>query len=306
MKLFTRVKLAVILSALTVMLAGSAWAATYTIGADVKLNSTGTRMELKLTYLKDGQPDPIWNFLTPAQGEGLSKVFALGLYLENVSGGINRYVSDSPLVMDVDSFEAVFQLTPALEDGDYIFRSFSFIHNAETSNWSDAQWEAYFNGLGINMEQVENADFPYKGNDDHLNKVNGGQPVTIKRESSSSTVPGAPTGVTATAGDRQATVRFNAPTNNGGSAITGYTVTANPGNVKATGTATPITVTGLTNGTAYTFTVIATNSVGNGPASSASNSVTPTGGGSSSGCNTGFGVIGLLLAGVAALKYRKK
>jgi uncharacterized protein (TIGR02145 family) len=66
-----------------------------------------------------------------------------------------------------------------------------------------------------------------------------------------------------------------APTNNGGSAITGYTVTSNPGGITATGATSPINVTGLTNGTAYTFTVVATNAVGNSVASSASTAVTP-------------------------------
>jgi FtsP/CotA-like multicopper oxidase with cupredoxin domain len=90
-------------------------------------------------------------------------------------------------------------------------------------------------------------------------------------------LPGAPTGVTATGGNAQAVVSFTAPTSNGGSPITSYTVTSNPGGNTATRTASPITVTGLTNGTAYTFTVTATNKVGvgTGPASSPSNSVTP-------------------------------
>jgi len=89
------------------------------------------------------------------------------------------------------------------------------------------------------------------------------------------TVPGAPTGVTATAGNHQATVSFTPPDSNGGSAITGYTVTSNPRGGWAQGPGSPITVPYLTNGTAYTFTVTATNIIGTGPASRASNPVTP-------------------------------
>ncbi|KVX02525.1 Ig-like domain-containing protein [Shewanella frigidimarina] len=89
------------------------------------------------------------------------------------------------------------------------------------------------------------------------------------------TVPGAPTIGTATAGNSQASITFSAPASNGGSAITGYTVTASSGGFTGTGTSSPIVVTGLTNSTAYTFTVTATNAVGTGSASGASNSVTP-------------------------------
>ena len=94
--------------------------------------------------------------------------------------------------------------------------------------------------------------------------------------------PGAPTGVSATAGDGNATVTWTAPSN-GGAPITSYTVTPYVGStaqaatvVNGTPPVTNATVTGLTDGTAYTFTVTATNSVGTGPASAASNSVTPT------------------------------
>ncbi len=95
------------------------------------------------------------------------------------------------------------------------------------------------------------------------------------------TVPAAPTGVTATAGNRSAIVSWTAPSN-GGSAITSYTVTPYIGTtaqkatvVSGTPPATTTNVTGLTNGTAYTFTVSATNGVGTGSASAASGAVTP-------------------------------
>lgn len=88
-------------------------------------------------------------------------------------------------------------------------------------------------------------------------------------------VPGAPTNVTATAGDGQVTLTFTAPVSNGGSAITGYTVTSSPDGFTGTGSGSPITVAGLTNLTAYTFTIIATNAVGTGTASAQSNSVIP-------------------------------
>jgi hypothetical protein len=86
-------------------------------------------------------------------------------------------------------------------------------------------------------------------------------------------MPAAPTNVTATAGNGQATVSFTAPVNSTG--ITGYTVTSYPGNITATGTSSPIIVSGLTSGITYTFSVVATNAAGNSTASLVSNSVIP-------------------------------
>jgi Fibronectin type III domain len=90
--------------------------------------------------------------------------------------------------------------------------------------------------------------------------------------------PGAPTGVTAVAGGTgSASVSFTVPASNG-APITGYTVTGTSSDggasQTATGTASPITVIGLTSFKDYTFTITATNGVGTGPPSVASNSIT--------------------------------
>jgi hypothetical protein len=88
------------------------------------------------------------------------------------------------------------------------------------------------------------------------------------------TVPAAPTVGSPTGGNASISVPFTAGAT-GGSAITGYTVTSSPGSFTGTGASSPIIVSGLSNGTSYTFTVTATNANGTSTASSASASVSP-------------------------------
>ena len=95
------------------------------------------------------------------------------------------------------------------------------------------------------------------------------------------TAPGAPVGLIPSASNRQVSLSWTAP-DDGGRTITRYTVTPYLNGVAQATTAvtgspapTSAVVTGLTNGTSYTFTVSATNSVGAGPESAATSGVTP-------------------------------
>ncbi len=101
----------------------------------------------------------------------------------------------------------------------------------------------------------------------------------LKLNFSGPTVPSPPTAATASPGNGSATITFTAPTNDGGSPITRYNVTSNPAggiDAQAGTTATTRLVTGLANGTSYTFTVTATNAIGTSAPSVPTNAVTPS------------------------------
>jgi uncharacterized repeat protein (TIGR02543 family) len=118
--------------------------------------------------------------------------------------------------------------------------------------------------------------------------------------------PSAPLNVTATAnGNQQSVISWSTPASNGGSEITNYTVTSNT-NATCTTSTTSCTISGLANGTGYTFTVTAANSVGTSVASSSAsattaavdNAVTFDSKGGSSVTNTVFASGGTLAAPV--------
>lgn len=97
----------------------------------------------------------------------------------------------------------------------------------------------------------------------------------LARISGGATAPGVPTGVTVSAGDGSATISWTAPVDTGGIPLTGYTVTGIPGG-SCTTTGTSCTITGLVNGTGYTFLVRATNALTSSADSGPSAPVVPS------------------------------
>jgi hypothetical protein len=83
------------------------------------------------------------------------------------------------------------------------------------------------------------------------------------------TEPSAPTLLPAAAGDGRVGLSWSAPANDGGSAITSYLAEAQPGGAYCFVGGTSCSISGLQNGTTYTFTVRAGNAVGLGPSSNA-------------------------------------
>src|SRR5207245_255539 len=110
------------------------------------------------------------------------------------------------------------------------------------------------------------------------NAVGDGQPSSTSASAVPATVPGTPALPTLTRGNGSISVAFVAPAN-GGSLITGYSVscTSSDGGTAGsnTGGGSPIVGSTLTNGKTYTCTVLATNAVGDGNASTASASTIP-------------------------------
>lgn len=84
-----------------------------------------------------------------------------------------------------------------------------------------------------------------------------------------------PTSVSASAGNAQATITFTLPVYDGKGTAT-YVATSSPSGLTASGASSPLVVTGLSNGTSYTFTVSTISGYGVSAVSSASSAVTPT------------------------------
>ena len=137
-----------------------------------------------------------------------------------------------------------------------------------------------------------------------VRNLTNGQPYTFKVRAANSagqsaastasasvtpaTVPGAPTGLSATVSDQRVDLIWTAPASNGGQSITDYEYEQGGSGtwISTGGTATSYMVHNLTNGQPYRFRVRALNSVGAGAASAASPNITPA---TEPGAPTGLG-----------------
>lgn len=141
---------------------------------------------------------------------------------------------------------------------------------SEVSGSGDAHW-VDVDGLSIGTA--------YQFTVTAINSRGAGPESALSGTVSPDSVPAAPSGASATRLDKAAGVTWQAPAPNGGTPVIGYRVVSSPSGIETTVAADQLraTVTGLSNGTAYTFTVYAVNAAGESVASGASNQVVPAG-----------------------------
>lgn len=177
----------------------------------------------------------------------------------------------TPTIIGGETAATITWQQPSFDGGSDI-TSYSVISTPTTTTQTSTQTSIYFTGLTIGTSYTF-----------RVRAINAAGSGTLSGTSSSITpfaiTPGIPTIGTASisASSTSATVRWTAPTSNGGSAITGYRVLSQPGGVVRTASAgsTSLVFTGLVYATPYTFSVAATNSVGTGTYSEESNTITP-------------------------------
>jgi len=196
-----------------------------------------------------------------ACSEGVTS--SLGAYLiETSSDGVSFMTSASGTFAGADDFRLNVVTPGAGTTANVRYVRLTGVSTQNSSaGFRGAVW------MGVTAVEVHGAPTELPG---------GPPPVVVGPKEAA---PGPPENVRAVARDRRATVKWEAPRSNGGSAITGYELIAYRGRTgvrtMSVGTATRVAVGGLTNGRSYRFRVAAKNAIGTGSQSSASNAVTP-------------------------------
>jgi trimeric autotransporter adhesin len=243
--------------------------------AYVFVNSGGTWSQQQKLTASDGVAGDAFGQSVSLSGDGSTALFGVaGAMIGGNTGQGAAYVFAAPV--------STFSVSGTVTSGGSGLSGVTInLTGAATQNTTTNSSGNYsFSGLSNGMYKITPGDTGYTFTPGSISaRVNGadltGQDFTAAKVTGKA--PGAPTGVTAavTANNPGATVSFKLPASNGGSPITGFTVTSKPGGVTATGVGSPITLTGLTFGDSYTFAVMAKNAIGPGPASKPSNKVTP-------------------------------
>lgn len=236
------------------------------------------------TYTEGGSAVSLFSgtSVTIGSGDTGQTLKQLTLTVSNVSDGSHEILTIDGTEVILTNGNAVTTSTNGVNCLVSVAGSTATVTLTKTGDFSETGMQDLVDGLQYrNMSQEPTSNtrvVTLTSLKDSGGTINGGVDTTVLNVASTVcviTVPGSPTAVTAIGGDGQATVSFIAPSSNGGSAISGYTVTSSPGGFTASGASSPLTVTGLTNGTSYTFTVTATNGIGTGAASATSTAVIP-------------------------------
>ena len=240
---------------------------TSTSGGHTATTANGTTLSATVTGLTNGTSYTFTVHATNSVGSGAESAASVAVTPRTVPG-----IPTIGAVTPGNGTATISWSAPASDGGSavvsYTVTSTSGGHTATTANGTT---------LSATVTGLTNGT-SYTFTVHATNSVGSGAESAASVAVTPRTVPGAPTGVSASAGDASAAVTWVAPASNGGSAITSYTVTAYSGATAVktiTTTATSTTVTGLTNGTSYTFRVAVTNAAGTGTASASSNAITP-------------------------------
>lgn len=237
----------------------------------------GGEFDVNVGYGHDISPDGHWiGFVVPSAPSGAVSQL---LHVFDVQTRTTQFVRNL-------GSSSVLQSLAMSGDGSSIVTnegsSVVLVDRATGSSETISAFSGGSSAPGVNGSVSEDARFVAFASDSGLvlGDTNSQADVYLRdRNAPPLTAPAAPADVTAVAGDHSATVSWSAP-DDGGSPIQYYTVTASPPDAAPVTVNSPnltTTISGLTSGVSYTFTVTATNSVGTGPFGT-SNAVTPTGG----------------------------
>jgi hypothetical protein len=252
------------------------WSAPANVGGSPILSYTVTAPGVTVTVPGD-QTHATVPSLTPGQGYEFQIVATNAIGpgpLSNWSNPVFPFgLPSAPLTVNAwtGNGKAMLQWTPASANGSAIINyTVTASPGGKTLTVPGSQTSAAFDGLTLGTS--------YTFTIHATNDAGGGPESTPSNATTIAAAPGAPTGVTAVAGEANATVSWNAPADNF-SPLTIYTITATPGGQTRTvfAPATSWIFNNLPGGISYTFTVHATNAIGAGPESASSNAVIPSG-----------------------------